>query len=329
MSISRFLSLVFFASSIFANAQQPATSVQTVKQALKHKQEMEQSSLVKNVPFTNIGPTVMSGRVVDVDVNPDKPSEFYVGYASGGVWHTTNNGTTFTPILDSSDTQNVGDIAVDWRNRTIWVGTGENNSSRSSYAGIGILKSSDNGKTWEHVGLEDSHHIGRILINPKNPDEVVIGVTGHLYSLNEERGIYKTLDGGKTWNKTLFIDSMSGIIDVQHAPNNFEVMLASSWTRDRKAWNFTGNGSNSAIYKSTDGGDTWVKVSTEKSGFPTGEGVGRIGIAMFSETVIYALLDSQFHRPERVNNDESSGLSKADFKTMSVANFMKLEDKKL
>ena len=290
---------------------------------------MTKSSLVKNVPFENIGPTIMSGRVVDVDVNPNMPSEFYVGYASGGVWHTTNNGTTFAPILDNAATQNVGDIAVDWENRTIWVGTGENNSSRSSYAGIGILKSSDNGKTWKHLGLEDSHHIGRILINPNNPEEVVVGATGHLYSPNEERGVYKTQDGGKTWSKTLFVDNMSGIIDVQPAPDNFNVMLASSWTRDRKAWNFTGNGDNSAIYKSKDGGDTWKKISTKQSGFPVGAGVGRIGIAMFDENTMYALHDSQFHRPEETKKSESSGLTKDDFKTMSVDTFMKLDDKKL
>ena len=171
-------------------------------------------SIVKNVKFENIGPSVMSGRVVDLAVNPENPLEFYVGYASGGVWHTVNNGTTFNPILDNSQTQNVGDIAVDWKTGTIWVGTGENNASRSSYAGIGVLKSTDKGKTWVHVGLSDSHHIGRILINPKNADEVVIGVTGHLYSPNKERGIYKTKDGGKTWSQQLFVDDITGIIDV-------------------------------------------------------------------------------------------------------------------
>ncbi|WP_370001017.1 WD40/YVTN/BNR-like repeat-containing protein [Winogradskyella sp.] len=329
MSNTKFLSLVFSMSSLFVSAQQPSTSAETVKQALAQKQKMTQSSLVKNVPFENIGPTIMSGRVVDVDVNPDRPSEFYVGYASGGVWHTVNNGTTFTPILDNAATQNVGDIAVDWNNRTIWVGTGENNSSRSSYAGIGILKSSDNGKTWDHLGLEDSHHIGRILINPNNPEEVVIGVTGHLYSPNEERGIYKTTDGGQTWNKTLFVDNMSGIIDVQHAPGNFNVMFTASWTRDRKAWNFTGSGNNSAIYKSTDGGDTWEKISTKDSGFPTGEGVGRIGLAVFDENTVYAVHDSQFHREDDTEKSETSGLTKEDFKTMSTKDFLALEDKKL
>ena len=288
---------LFFIISFFINAQQPATSSQIISDALSKKAQLTKSSLVKNVPFENIGPTVMSGRVVDLAVNPENSAEFYVGYASGGVWHTINNGTTFTPILDTSATQNVGDIAVDWKNRTIWVGTGENNSSRSSYAGIGILKSTDNGKTWQNMGLKDSHHIGRILINPNNPDEVVIGVTGHLYSPNQERGIYKTIDGGKTWSQKLFIDDMSGIIDVQVNPNNFNVMFASSWTKDRKAWNFDGSGNNSAIYKSTDAGNTWTKVSTEESGFPTGNGVGRIGLAIFDGNIIYAVHDSQFRRP--------------------------------
>ncbi|SDG82753.1 VPS10 domain-containing protein [Winogradskyella thalassocola] len=325
----KFLSFTLFISSFFAFAQQQATSAEITAKALVQKQKMAETSLVKNVPFKNIGPTVMSGRVVDVDVNPDTPSEFYVGYASGGVWHTVNNGTTFTSIFDNAATQNIGDIAVDWKSRTIWVGTGENNSSRSSYSGIGVLKSNDNGKTWEHVGLSDSHHIGRILINPNNPDEVIVGATGHLYSSNEERGIYKTVDGGKTWKQTLFVDAMSGIIDVQHAPDNFEVLFATSWTRDRKAWNFTGSGNNSAIFKSMNGGDTWEKVSTKNSGFPIGDGVGRIGIAVFDEHTIYALHDSQFHRPEEAKSRDVSGLTKEDFKTMSVDAFMKLEDKKL
>ncbi|MDN3491409.1 beta propeller repeat protein [Winogradskyella bathintestinalis] len=326
---SKFFFLALIVTSFSAFSQQPATAAETVQKALVEKRKMAESSLVKNVPFRNIGPTIMSGRVVDIDVNPEKPSEFYVGYASGGVWHTTNNGTTFTSIFDNSDTQNVGDIAVDWKNRTIWVGTGENNSSRSSYAGIGILKSSDNGATWENVGLSDSHHIGRILINPKNPDEVVIGVTGHLYSPNDERGVYKTTDGGTTWNKTLFVDNASGIIDIQHAPDNFSVMYATSWTRDRKAWNFTGSGDNSAIFKSIDGGDTWERISTKNSGFPTGQGVGRIGIAVFDETTVYALHDSQFHRENQTKKSNASGLSKEDFKTMNVDAFLKLEDKKL
>ncbi len=310
-------------------SQQSSTPVKKIENAIKQKQELTQNSLVKNVAFKNIGPTIMSGRVVDLDVNPNNPNEFYVGYASGGVWHTTNNGSTFTPILDTSNTQNVGDIAVDWKTKTIWVGTGENNSSRSSYAGIGILKSTNNGKTWVNVGLPDSHHIGRILINPNNSEEVVIGVTGHLYSPNKERGIYKTTDGGKTWEQKLFIDDVSGIIDVQHAPNNYNVMFASSWTKDRKAWNFNGSGNNSAIYKSTDAGNTWTKMTIQKSGFPTGNGVGRIGLAVFNESIIYAIHDSQFRRQKDLKKEETQGLTKEDFKTMTAKSFLNLEDKKL
>lgn len=270
----------------------------------------------------------MSGRVVDIAINPNNTTEFYVGYASGGLWYTNNNGTTFTPVLDNAPTQNIGDIAVDWKSETIWVGTGEKNSSRSSYAGIGMLKSTDKGKTWKNVGLPDSHHISRILINPNNSNEVVVGVIGHLYSSHIERGIFKTTDGGKTWSKTLFINNETGIIDVAYAPENFNIMYAASWERERKAWNFKGNGKNSAIYKSTDAGNTWFKIA-DKSGFPTGDGVGRIGLAVFNANTVYALLDNQFRRPKEKDKKTSNELTKEDFKTMSSEDFLELTDKKL
>ncbi len=324
--ISAFL-ILFINISIFS--QQPPTSAEEIQKGLLQKEQLKKSSLVKNVPFKNIGPSVMSGRVVDVDVNPENTTEFYVAYASGGLWHTVNNGTTFEPVLDNAETINVGDIAVDWENGTIWVGTGENNSSRSSYAGIGILKSEDKGKTWKNVGLIDSHHIGRIILNPNNPDEVIVGVTGHLYSNNDERGIYKTTDGGNTWKKTLFINNKTGIIDVAYTPGNFNNIYAAAWDKDRKAWNFEGNGSNSGIYKSTDAGNTWNKISIEGSGFPTGNGVGRIGLAVFDENTIYAVHDSQFRRKEDKKAEKGSGITKEDFKTMSVDAFLNLEDKKL
>ncbi len=320
--------LLFFISvSIFA--QQAPTKSDVVRKALDDKEKQTKTSIVKNVAFTNIGPTIMSGRVADIDVNPNDPTEFYVGYASGGLWYTNNNGTTFSPVLDNTPTQNVGDIAVDWKSGTIWVGTGEKNSSRSSYAGIGIMKSTNQGKTWEYLGLTDSHHIGRIVINPSNPDEVVIGVIGHLYSPNEERGIFKTVDGGKTWKKTLFINADTGIIDVVPSPNNSDILYAASWERERKAWNFQGNGKNSAIYKSTDGGDSWTKIS-ENNGFPNGEGVGRIGLAVYDDNTVYAFHDSQFRREKKGGKKKSSSaLTKEDFKTMSVDAFLKLTDKKL
>jgi photosystem II stability/assembly factor-like uncharacterized protein len=318
---------LFFYCSILIAQQSPTRAI-LIEKSIKDKQIAQKKSLVKNINFTNIGPTIMSGRVVDVAVNPSNTIEFYVGYASGGLWYTNNNGTTFMPVLDSSPTQNIGDIAVDWSSETIWVGTGEKNSSRSSYAGIGLLKSTDKGKTWNNVGLLDSHHISRILINPKNADEVIVGVIGHLYSANEERGVFKSSDGGKTWTKSLFIDENTGIIDVAVAPDNFNIMYAASWERNRKAWNFDGNGENSAIYKSIDAGSSWVKIA-DKSGFPTGNGVGRIGLAVFNENTVYALHDSQFRRPNDKNKKPSDDLTKKDFKTMSSSDFLKLSDKKL
>ncbi|MFT5256179.1 MAG: photosystem II stability/assembly factor-like uncharacterized protein, partial [Candidatus Paceibacteria bacterium] len=322
-----FFVLVFAAS--FCSAQQPATSASNLSDALLEKKLLTQNSLVKNLPFINIGPTIMSGRVVDLAVNPDTPTEFYVGYASGGVWHTVNNGTTFMPILDSSPTQNVGSLAVDWKSKTIWVGTGEVNASRSSYAGIGILRSIDNGATWQHLGLTDSHHISKIIINPNNPEVVVVSAVGHLYSTNDTRGVYKTIDGGVTWKQTLFVDNQSGIIEMDADPNNFNTMYASSWDKDRKAWNFRGSGSGSAIYKSTDGGSSWTKVSLPNSGFPTGEGVGRIGLAVFDANTVYAVHDNQARRDNGVPSNSENRLSKEQFKTMTSAQFLALEDKKL
>ena len=312
-------------------AQHVPTSTEHVLQNLKKKSDMAESSLVKNLALENIGPSVMSGRVADLEVNPNDPSEFYVGYAAGGLWHTQNNGTTFVPIMDNAETQNIGDIAIDWKNGTIWVGTGENISSRSSYAGIGMLKSTDNGKTWQNVGLQDAHHFGRIVINPDNPEEAVVGVTGHLYSKNKERGIYKTTNGGKTWNQTLFIDDVTGIIDLAHAPNNFNIMYAAAWHKDRKAWDFTGNGATSGIYKSTDAGNSWTLISTSDSGFPTGDGVGRIGFAVFNDTTVYAVHDSQYRRKKDPTKDKKiqDGLTKDQFKDMSTEAFLQLKDEQL
>ncbi|MFC4095895.1 VPS10 domain-containing protein [Euzebyella saccharophila] len=323
------LPLLFFASILAAQAQPSPTSSEQLKNSLQAKLKMEEQSLLKNIPLKSIGPSIMSGRVVDLDVNPKDPTEFLVAYASGGLWYTQNNGTSFTPLMDETPTQNMGDIAVHWPSKTIWVGTGENNASRSSYAGIGVLKSSDFGRTWHHVGLEDSHHIGHILINPENENEVIVGVTGHLYSSNEQRGIYKTSDGGKTWKQTLFINKDTGIIDLASTPNNFNVIYAAAWEKDRKAWDFLGNGPNSGIYKSTDGGQNWKKLSVEGSGFPTGGHVGRIGLAVYDQHTIYALLDNQGHREKVTDKKSKKGLAPRDFERMDLEEFLKMDDKKL
>lgn len=317
--------IVLFSALIVQSVSWGQVSTAAIQQSLEAKKQMENQSLFQNVTFENVGPTVMSGRVVDVDVNPENPTEFYVGYASGGLWYTNNNGMSFSPVMDAAPTQNVGDIAIDWKRGTIWVGTGEVNSSRSSYAGIGILKSEDKGKTWQNMGLHDSHHISRILINPSNPDEVVVGAAGHLYSKNEERGIYKTTNGGKTWSKTLYIDDETGIIDVAVSPKNFKVQFAASWSKDRKAWDFIGSGATSGIYKSEDTGSTWKLYTTGESGFPVGEGVGRIGLAVYDDTNVYAILDNQFKRP--LQSKKSNSLPIAF--SMPGDEFLKLPNKSL
>ncbi|KEZ92388.1 WD40/YVTN/BNR-like repeat-containing protein [Nonlabens ulvanivorans] len=335
--MNKVLSFAIIFSSFIGFCQSPkATAATQVQQGLLQHQQMAQNSPFKNLEFKNVGPTVMSGRVVDVDVNPVDPTEMLVAYASGGLWYTDNNGTSFTPIMDSAGTINLGDIAVDWTDKTIWAGTGENNSSRSSYAGIGVLKSTDWGKTWSQPMLTDSHHIGRILINPSNGDHVIVAVTGPLYSTSDARGIYTTKNGGSSWEKTLYATDMAGFIDLAHSPNNFNIMYAASWEKDRKAWNFDGDGDASAIYKSTDAGQTWEKITTEKSGFPVGSGVGRIGLAVYDDNTVYAVHDSQFRRDkdDSGNNafakaNSKNDLSKDDFKSMSKEAFLKLDNDKL
>jgi photosystem II stability/assembly factor-like uncharacterized protein len=265
---------------------------------------MAQNSMFTQVKAANIGPTIMSGRVVDVAVNPKNPTEFYVAYASGGLWYTNNNGTSFEPVMDNAETINCGSVSVDWTSGTIWVGTGEVNSSRSSYAGVGVLKSSDKGKTWQNLGLNESHHISRIWVNPKNLNEIVVAAVGHLYTTNKERGIYKSTDGGKSWKQTLFVAEDTGIIDLVVSKDNPKIMFAASWQKDRKAWHFDGDGEKSGIYKSEDGGTTWNLITTKESGFPANEGVGRIGLALFNENVIYAVVDNQNKRPKAVSKNK-------------------------
>ena len=189
--------LLFFFTAINFS-QDLSTNAELIEKSETQYELDLRNSIVKNISFQNIGPSVMSGRVTDLEVNPNNPSEFYVAYASGGLWHTINNGTTFNPIMDNSMTQNIGDFAIDWTSRVIYVGTGESNSSRSSYPGIGVLKSHNNGESWINIGLRDSHHISRIIINPNNNKHIVVAVIGHLYTENNQRGIFSSYDGGKT-----------------------------------------------------------------------------------------------------------------------------------
>ena len=309
------------------NDQPPFTPAKERIESYKKHQQLEKQSYVNAIEFKSIGPTVFSGRVADIDVWEEDPSHFYVAYASGGVWKTTNNGTSFEPLFDDEMVMTIGDIAVDWKSNTIWVGTGEVNSSRSSYAGVGVYKSTDGGKSWEHLGLGESHHIGRILLHPDDPNTAWVAVLGHLYSPNKERGLYKTTDGGKTWNKTLFVNDNAGVIDLIMDEDDPNTLYAASWERERRAWNFVESGEGSGIYQSTDGGENWSLLSTKESGFPTGEGAGRIGLAMTKhngKNIMYASIDNYFRRPKEEAEDKDA-LTKDILRNMSKEDFLSLK----
>ncbi|HHG83924.1 MAG TPA: glycosyl hydrolase, partial [Bacteroidetes bacterium] len=188
-----------------------ATEMQT---AAQNRARIRKSSLLKNYPVRNIGPVVQGGRITDLEVVPGDPHTFYVGYASGGLFVTHNNGQSFAPIFDYQDALGIGDFAISPANpNLIWVGTGESNSSRSSYAGMGMFKSTNAGQTWQPSGLAGTHHIGRVIAHPSNADIAWVAAIGALYTENEARGVYKTTNGGQSWAKTLYINAHTGIID--------------------------------------------------------------------------------------------------------------------
>ena len=331
--MKRLLTISALFCTLFVQAQIKATSAQERLKSIDQRKQLLSRSTLNETGFRNIGPSVMSGRVVDIEVNPQDPTEFYVAYASGGLWQTKNNGQSFTSIFDSVDVLTIGDIAVNWQNRHIWVGTGEVNSSRSTYAGLGVYRSANNGKSWEYLGLPESHHIGKIQLSAKDPNTAWVAVLGHLYSESKERGIYKTTDAGKTWNQTLAIDANTGAIDVDIDPSNEQNLYAAMWYRTRTASNFEESGKTSGIYKSTDGGDKWTLISTPTSGFPSGDGVGRIGLAVYPKnpSIVYAIVDNNFHQPDTAMQKaaDTSRYVLRDFKTLTVDQFLALDDKKL
>jgi photosystem II stability/assembly factor-like uncharacterized protein len=279
----------------------PSTEGERTTAWQKHL-ELDQSSLFKGLSWRNVGPVVQGGRVVDIESVPGEPYTFYVAYASGGLWRTTNNGVTFEPLFDDQPTLIMGDIAVDPQNpQTIWVGTGEHNSSRSSYGGLGLFRSDDAGATWRPAGLAESDRIGRIVIDPRDSNRVYVAVLGKLYTKGGQRGLYRTTNGGERWEKVLDAggaeNAYTGFIDLVIDPTNPDVLYATSWERSRRPWNFVEGGPGSGIWKSTDGGTTWKRL---EGGFPQGEHVGRIGLALAPSQpqTLYACLDNQEPLPE-------------------------------
>jgi len=241
--------------------------------------------------FRSIGPAFTSGRVIGFAVEPNNPAHFFVASASGGVWKTVNDGTTWIPVFDREGSYSIGAIALDPKNSlTVWVGTGENNSQRSVSYGSGLYRSDDSGKTWKNVGLKTSEHIGRIAIDPKDSNIVYVAAQGPLWGPGGDRGLFKTTDGGKTWKNILNISENTGVTDVVIDPQNPETIYAASYQRRRHMFTLIDGGPESAIYKSTDAGATWNKV---RAGLPTTE-MGRIGLAIspVDSNVIYATIEA-------------------------------------
>jgi photosystem II stability/assembly factor-like uncharacterized protein len=257
--------------------------------------------------FRSVGPALTSGRIADFAVNPNNSKQYYVAVASGGVWKTDNAGTTYQPVFDGEGSFSIGAIAMDQNNtNTVWIGTGENNNQRSVAYGDGVYKTEDGGKSWVNMGLKTSEHIADIIIHPSNSNVIFVAAYGPLWKDGGERGVYKTIDGGKNWERILFIDEQTGISDLIIDPNNSEILYASAHQRRRHVWTYLGGGPNSGIHKTEDGGKTWKKLT---NGIPEMD-KGRIAITISkaNSNRLYAMIEA---------GDEKGGLYRSDNKGAS------------
>jgi photosystem II stability/assembly factor-like uncharacterized protein len=240
----------------------------------------------------SIGPAIASGRIMDLAVDPSSQGRrYFVGVASGGVWRTDNDGTTWTPVFDHEGSYSIGCVTLDPNNPfVVWVGTGESNSQRAVYYGDGVYRSEDGGHSWKNMGLKTSEHIGRIVVDPRDSKVVYVAAQGPLWSAGGERGLYKTVDGGKTWKAVLTVSENTGVTDVVMDPRNPDVLYAAAYQRRRHVWTMIDGGPESAIWKSTDAGATWTKLT---AGLPK-EDMGRIGIAIAPSEpdVVYATVEA-------------------------------------
>lgn len=270
-------------------------------------------TILDGLTWRCIGPANMGGRIDDFAAVESNASTVYVATASGGLWKTTNNGVTWEPIFNDQTTSTIGDVTVSPSHSDIvWVGTGEPNNRQSSSWGDGVYKSQDGGHTWKNMGLRDTHHIGRIVIHPTNPDIVYVAALGHLWGPNKERGLFRTTDGGKTWVNTKFIDENTGFVDVAIDLENPSTLYAAAYQRQRTAYGFSGGGPGSGLYKTTDGGENWVRLT---EGLPQGN-IGRIGIDIYrrNPSIVYAIIE---HKDGGVFRSADKGLT---WKKMSSTN---------
>jgi photosystem II stability/assembly factor-like uncharacterized protein len=283
---------VFVAGSILphpATAQRRRGAAPAAAQHDTTKSPLE--TAVGGLKLRSIGPALLSGRISDIAVHPTNKKIWYVATASGGLWKTTNAGTTFSPIFDNEGSYSIGVVVLDPANpNVVWVGTGESNAQRSVAYGDGVYKSIDGGRSWKNMGLKESEHIGRILIDPRNSDVVYVAAQGPVFRGGGDRGLYKTTDGGQTWNKVLDGGEWGGVADAVMDPRHPDVLLASTWQRTRRQWGYIAGGPESGLQRTADGGATWTKV---QRGLP-GEELGRIGLAVSpaNPDVVYAIVEA-------------------------------------
>ncbi|HKV99963.1 MAG TPA: hypothetical protein VJN96_09065, partial [Vicinamibacterales bacterium] len=247
----------------------------------------------KSIEIRSLGPNYTTGRVQDITVDPNHPNVYYVAAAAGGLWKSENRGNTFTPIFDQGGSYNLCCVVVDPKNSDVlWLGTGENSNPRSAMVGAGLYKSTDGGKTWSAPMLAKSEHLAKIMIDPRNSNTVYVAAQGPLWSSGGDRGIYKTTDGGATWKAVLNISADTGGNDIVIDPNNPDVLYASTWQRRRGVGQMIGGGPESAIFKSTNAGGTWTKLT---KGLPEGD-MGRISLGVDPKakpTRVYALINAR------------------------------------
>ena len=289
-------------------------------QAQKKKKSEEKTALAEanlsGLKFRSLGPALTSGRISDIAVNPTNFNEYYVATSAGGVWKTSNAGNSFAPIFDQQGSYSIGCITLDPNNANIvWVGTGENNNQRSVSYGDGIYRSEDGGKSWEHMGLKNSEHIGKILVHPEDSNTLYVAAIGPLWSSGGDRGLYKSNDGGTTWTAVLTVDAHTGVNDVVMDPRNPEVLYASTFQRRRHVFTYIGGGPGSGIHKSEDGGATWKKVN---KGLPSTT-LGRIGLAISEANpeYLYAIVEAAQNKGGfyRSTNRGASWEKRGDYST--------------
>lgn len=288
-------------------------------EAFERRTRMENDSIFQNVMWRSVGSEIQGGRVVDVESPMSEPLTLYIAYATGGLWRTEDDGITWKSLFDKYSSFAIGDLAVTADGKTLWLGTGENNSARTHYTGTGVFKSTDRGETWSHMGLAESLHIGRIVIDPRNANTVFVAAMGGQYSEGRDRGIYKTTDGGKSWKHVLAIDEYAGGIDLVMKPNDPRTLYAALWGRDRRAWNILEAGPGGGIYKSTDAGESWTLVKDLPSGFAA----GRAGLAVTpaDPNRVYVYMDTYQGDPDTQWDDE-----RAPSGQLTVWRFWRLSD---